>query len=59
MTDLPAPTLQEEEQAFYAALGKAITQWQRVEESLALIFSTVVGDRSGVDLKANAAFQDD
>jgi hypothetical protein len=35
--------LEMEEQSFYAALGKAITQWQTVEEWLAIIFVSATG----------------
>src|SRR5271156_486350 len=51
-----ALTIQEEEQAFYAALGRALAQWQRVEENLAVTFSTVAGGSGLPDLAANAAF---
>jgi hypothetical protein len=49
-------TLEDEEQAFYAALGKAITQWQAVEESLAWIFMAVVTEGIHRSSVANAAF---
>jgi hypothetical protein len=48
--------LEDEEQAFYAALGKAITQWQAVEESLAWIFMAVVTEGIHGSSVANAAF---
>jgi hypothetical protein len=55
------PSLEEEEHLFYATLGKAVTQWQHVEEALAFIFCELVGpsqplqnDESSVN--ANAAF---
>jgi hypothetical protein len=48
--------LQEEERTFYAALGKALTQWQRIEENLAIIFASVAGRHGLPDMAANAAF---
>jgi hypothetical protein len=57
MTDPPSTlALQEEERAFYAALGKALTQWQRIEENLAIIFASVAGSHGLPDMAANAAF---
>lgn len=55
MTHPPSTlTLEEEEREFYAALGKAITQWQAIEEWLAMIFASAVGKQSA-DVTANAA----
>ena len=57
MTRPPADlALDEEEKLFYGALGKAITQWQRVEEGLALIFSMAVSNNREMGVSANAAF---
>jgi hypothetical protein len=40
---MPAPpsTLEEEHERFYAALGKAITQWQHVEDALSRLYCGV------------------
>ncbi len=48
-------TLEEEEMRFYAAIGKALTQWQSIETGLANIFCALVG-RSGDSGLANIAF---
>jgi hypothetical protein len=50
----PAMSYAEEEGQYYHALGKALTQWQQVEKSLAAIFSGAVNPTS--QLSANAAF---
>jgi hypothetical protein len=46
----------EEEQVFYTALGKAITQWQSVEDALSIIFTTLLSARPLPDLTVSAAF---
>lgn len=56
MTGTPAnPTIEDEEILFYAAIGKALTQWQVVETGLANIFCALVG-RAGDSGLANIAF---
>jgi hypothetical protein len=56
MTIPPATlTLEEEEVRFYAAIGKALTQWQSIETGLANIFCAIVG-RPGDSGLANIAF---
>jgi hypothetical protein len=49
-------TLEEEIRAFYSAIGTAMTQWQCVEEQLAVIFCAVVSDHPRERTIANAAF---
>lgn len=54
---IPPPATPEDEiRGFYAALGKAITQWQSVEEGLTVIFSAAIGGEAA-GAAANAAFQ--
>jgi hypothetical protein len=45
---------EEEQERFYAALGKAITQWQLVEGALALVFCRLIGNQAFSS--ANMAF---
>lgn len=52
---LDALTLEEEETRFYAAIGKAVTQWQAVETGLSSIFCALVGPPGNSGL-ANVAF---
>jgi hypothetical protein len=56
MSKFPSMMLDEEVQAFYAALGKSITQWQAVEELLAIIFSATISDDGRSHTTYNAAF---
>jgi hypothetical protein len=56
MSKFPSMMLDEEIKAFYEALGKAITQWQAVEEWLAIIFSGLISDDTRSHMTSNAAF---
>jgi hypothetical protein len=55
MTMPPASlTLWDEEERFYGALGKAVTQWQEVEQALAMIF--LDAHTQSTRLRANVIF---
>jgi hypothetical protein len=57
MTIIPKDlTLEQEIQAFYSALGEAITKWQRVEEGLSILFATAIGSEGEYNSVASAAF---
>jgi hypothetical protein len=49
-------TLEAEVQAFYAALGKAMAQWQPVESALAIIFTAIVSGDINRQSLGNATF---
>ena len=48
--------LEQEREKLYTALGRAITQWQGVEEGVSLLFSSLVVRESDQSAVANAAF---
>jgi hypothetical protein len=53
---LPHLSLEDEAQQFYAALGKAISQWQHVESALVITFTALTGSNSPRSSVVNAAF---